>query len=504
MGSKAAEMVFATGANVLASVALVLANKLTVAKQGFDFMIVLTGLHFYSSFLCCFVLLIFGVLQYKQVRSYNSLLRIASASLASIVFMNLNLKHNSVAFYQMSKLLCIPTSLILERLFHLRSIKSELNLAILSSLTMIIVGMCLVAEGELEYDSQTGLMYMGLGVFFTSIAQVFFAPLQKQLGLNSIQLLFHTSPWMAFSSFALTPLCEDTHKLVEYDMNQSVVFAIAVSCIMAFLLNVTNYRVLELTTPLSYQILGHVKTICIVLSGIFFFDQVPSVRVSIGLICGVCGMLSYGYEKQKKLHLFSDLVASTSTKMGSFVGGGHENNDAGNGRSRRASIPGLTVAPKHLTKRDTRATMSPVGTSPTSPSSVSDRGSMSPTNNSVGSDKSFRSWMGDTADSDDSDVRGSTGYDSREKELYAIFKIRSTSISASKTAKPSDSEKLKLYGYYKFVESGKCNTPRPGMFDPVGRAKWDAYVEVSSDGSKSRTEVMKDYIALADVLLMKS
>ena len=277
MGSKAAEMVFATGANVLASVALVLANKLTVAKQGFDFMIVLTGLHFYSSFLCCFVLLIFGVLQYKQVRSYNSLLRIASASLASIVFMNLNLKHNSVAFYQMSKLLCIPTSLILERLFHLRSIKSELNLAILSSLTMIIVGMCLVAEGELEYDSQTGLMYMGLGVFFTSIAQVFFAPLQKQLGLNSIQLLFHTSPWMAFSSFALTPLCEDTHKLVEYDMNQSVVFAIAVSCIMAFLLNVTNYRVLELTTPLSYQILGHVKTICIVLSGIFFFDQVPSV-----------------------------------------------------------------------------------------------------------------------------------------------------------------------------------------------------------------------------------
>jgi hypothetical protein len=35
-------------------------------------------------------------------------------SLGSVAFMNLNLAHNSVGFYQLSKLACIPVTLILE------------------------------------------------------------------------------------------------------------------------------------------------------------------------------------------------------------------------------------------------------------------------------------------------------------------------------------------------------------------------------------------------------
>ena len=45
-----------------------------------------------------------------------------------------------------------------------------------------------MAEGEIAYNF-TGLVYMGLGVICTSVAQVWFAPLQKELNLNSLQLL---------------------------------------------------------------------------------------------------------------------------------------------------------------------------------------------------------------------------------------------------------------------------------------------------------------------------
>ncbi|KAI8084572.1 acyl CoA binding protein-domain-containing protein [Halteromyces radiatus] len=40
---------------------------------------------------------------------------------------------------------------------------------------------------------------------------------------------------------------------------------------------------------------------------------------------------------------------------------------------------------------------------------------------------------------------------------------------------PTKEQKLQLYAYYKQVSLGNVNTPRPGLFDVVGRAKWDAW-----------------------------
>lgn len=43
------------------------------------------------------------------------------------------------------------------------------------------------------------------------------------------------------------------------------------------------------------------------------------------------------------------------------------------------------------------------------------------------------------------------------------------------TALPSDDDLLKLYGFYKQATIGDINTPKPGMFDRKGKAKWDAW-----------------------------
>lgn len=42
-------------------------------------------------------------------------------------------------------------------------------------------------------------------------------------------------------------------------------------------------------------------------------------------------------------------------------------------------------------------------------------------------------------------------------------------------SKPSDNDLLELYANYKQVTVGDCNTPRPGMLDFKGKAKWDAW-----------------------------
>ncbi|KAI9334851.1 acyl CoA binding protein-domain-containing protein [Pilaira anomala] len=48
-------------------------------------------------------------------------------------------------------------------------------------------------------------------------------------------------------------------------------------------------------------------------------------------------------------------------------------------------------------------------------------------------------------------------------------------LPASSNFQPTKSQKLELYSLYKQVSQGDINTQRPGLFDVVGRAKWDAW-----------------------------
>ncbi|KAF9243477.1 acyl CoA binding protein-domain-containing protein [Melanogaster broomeanus] len=55
--------------------------------------------------------------------------------------------------------------------------------------------------------------------------------------------------------------------------------------------------------------------------------------------------------------------------------------------------------------------------------------------------------------------------------------------------KPDQATKLKYYAYYKQGTIGDVNTPKPGMFDFVGKAKWDAWKGVegtSKEGAQTK------------------
>uniref|UniRef100_UPI0037E7EE36 acyl-CoA-binding domain-containing protein 5A isoform X2 n=1 Tax=Semicossyphus pulcher TaxID=241346 RepID=UPI0037E7EE36 len=56
---------------------------------------------------------------------------------------------------------------------------------------------------------------------------------------------------------------------------------------------------------------------------------------------------------------------------------------------------------------------------------------------------------------------------------------------------PSNDMMLKFYSYYKQATVGVCNIPRPGFWDAVGKAKWDAW---NSLGEMSKEEAMKAYV----------
>ena len=68
-----------------------------------------------------------------------------------------------------------------------------------------------------------------------------------------------------------------------------------------------------------------------------------------------------------------------------------------------------------------------------------------------------------------------------------------TRESQTLSERPDNNTMLRLYALYKQSTVGDVNTSRPGQFDFVGRAKWDAWDKLKG---VSNQEAMQMYIDL--------
>jgi len=66
--------------------------------------------------------------------------------------------------------------------------------------------------------------------------------------------------------------------------------------------------------------------------------------------------------------------------------------------------------------------------------------------------------------------------------------------------RPGNDDLLKLYAFYKQSTTGDVAGDRPGIFDMVGRAKYDAWAAIKG---KSKDDAMKDYVAIVERLKKK-
>lgn len=68
------------------------------------------------------------------------------------------------------------------------------------------------------------------------------------------------------------------------------------------------------------------------------------------------------------------------------------------------------------------------------------------------------------------------------------------------TSKPSNEELLKIYGLYKQATEGDNTTERPGGFDFVAAAKYNAWMNLKG---KSKEDATKEYIELINNISSK-
>ena len=107
------------------------------------------------------------------------------------------------------------------------------------------------------------------------MAQIFTNTYQKSLDCNALQLLYHTSPYIAMGMLIMCPMFDNVTALAKHEYTTACVARIALSCVFALGVNISNYLVLGKTSPLTYQVLGHLKTVLILLLGFTVFQVSP-------------------------------------------------------------------------------------------------------------------------------------------------------------------------------------------------------------------------------------
>ena len=294
--------------NVISVVGIVIINKYIVTEDNFNFMILLSFFHFSVTYFASLVLMRRGYFTYKEA-PLSSVLPCAIGSLLSVAFMNLNLAYNSVGFYQLSKLVCIPVTIILEYIFYQKTV----SWPILMTLIPITFGVGLATVNDFSVNTK-GILFAAGAVVATALAQIFTSTYQKQLDCNALQLLIHTAPIISFGMLCMIPLFDDIKALQQAIITIPLIGHIIVSCLFAFGVNVSNYLVLGKTSPVTYQVLGHTKTILIFLFGFVFFSQKYNMKTLSGIFTALVGVILYTEIKRRDIGNISDNVTKREYK----------------------------------------------------------------------------------------------------------------------------------------------------------------------------------------------
>lgn len=307
--------------NIATSVGIIFLNKHLMASYGFSFATTLTGMHFATTTLMTGVLRWIGYIHPSHLPLHELLIFVVFANF-SIVGMNVSLMWNSVGFYQIAKLSIIPVSCLLEVVLDKVRYSRDTKLSI--GLVLLGVGVCTVTDVSVN---TRGFIAAFFAVWATAFQQYYVHYLQRKYSLGSFNLLGHTAPAQAASLLLLGPFLDfwfTGKRVFSYDYSVISVLLIFSSCVIAIGTNLSQFICIGRFMAVSFQVLGHMKTILVLVLGFIFSGREGLNRhVILGMTIAVLGMIWYGRAsskpggKERKAH---PLPVSRPARHGSEAG----------------------------------------------------------------------------------------------------------------------------------------------------------------------------------------
>ncbi|KAH1098728.1 hypothetical protein J1N35_015649 [Gossypium stocksii] len=292
--SSAVSDVGAWAMNVVSSVGLIMANKQLMSPAGYAFVFAttLTGFHFSMTALIGLVSNATGNSTRKKVPLWE-LLWFSVVANTSITGMNLSLMLNSVGFYQISKLSMIPVVCVMEWILHSKHYSDKVKISVL--VVVVGVGVCTVTDVKVNAQ---GFICACVAVLSTSLQQISIGSLQKKYSIGSFELLSQTAPIQALSLLLFGPFVDYylTGKLLaSYKFSSAAFFFILLSCSLAVFCNISQYLCIGRFSATSFQVLGHMKTVCVLILGWLLFDSELTLKNILGMAIAILGMVVYSW-----------------------------------------------------------------------------------------------------------------------------------------------------------------------------------------------------------------
>ena len=78
--------------------------------------------------------------------------------------------------------------------------------------------------------------------------------------------------------------------LLNYHFTFGSVFAIAISSVLGLLVNFSTFLIIGETSSLTYNVIGHIKTVVILVGGVLLFGDSMDLRKILGVAVTITGM----------------------------------------------------------------------------------------------------------------------------------------------------------------------------------------------------------------------
>ncbi|KAL4618534.1 hypothetical protein ACB092_06G017800 [Castanea dentata] len=276
--------------NFMVAVGIIMANKLVMGKVGFNFPILLTLIHYTTAWLLLAIFRALSILPISppsKTTPFSSLFSLGAVMAFASGLANTSLKHNSVGFYQMSKIAVTPTIVIAEFILFRKTISSQKVLA----LAVVSAGVAIATVTDLEFNLFGALVAIAW-IIPSAINKILWSRLQQQGNWTALALMWKTTPVTIFFLLALMPWLDPPGILsFKWDLSNST--AILISAALGFLLQWSGALALGATSATSHVVLGQFKTCVILLGGYFIFNSDPGFVSICGAITALIGMSVY-------------------------------------------------------------------------------------------------------------------------------------------------------------------------------------------------------------------
>lgn len=220
----------------------------------------------------------------------------------SIVFLNLNLKVNSIGFYQLSKLMNIPFMVIYKYIIQGKTTPIQS----LCSLAVLLVGMALFTVNDVQFNVPGAIIAL-VAILSTTVYQSRQAAMQGEYSITGTQLN-HIVAFPQFIICITAAFVFESHgpkSIFLHKFQTTEIFLILLTGAFAVFGNVIGFIMIGKTGPVTFQVIGHVKTILIFVFGLIMFPptqketQEQKVKKIVGLVVSMAGVIAYTFFELK-------------------------------------------------------------------------------------------------------------------------------------------------------------------------------------------------------------